>query len=48
MSAQFHVRCCDCGKYVRVKPVFGTLHVCLTDDEIEARRRVQPRRKPMK
>lgn len=26
-------RCCVCGKLVHDKPLFGTLHICLTDDE---------------
>lgn len=28
-------RCGYCGKMVRDKPIFGTLHVCMTDEERE-------------
>lgn len=28
-------RCCYCGKVVRInKPLFGSMHVCLTEEEI--------------
>jgi hypothetical protein len=35
------VRCPDCGKLVRDKPVLGSLHLCLTDQELAALRRRQ-------
>ena len=27
-------QCEMCGKVVRVKPILGTLHICLSDDEV--------------
>jgi hypothetical protein len=32
------VKCGDCGKIVRDKPLIGTLHVCLLPEEIAARK----------
>jgi len=31
--------CLDCGKWVKDKFLFGTLHVCLTPEELEAKQR---------
>jgi hypothetical protein len=33
------VKCPDCGKLVRDKPLLGTLHICLLPEEIEVVRR---------
>ena len=33
-------RCKDCGKIVQInKTIFGSLHFCLTDEEIEEKRK---------
>jgi len=33
--------CADCGKFIRVnKPVFGSLHFCLTDKERATKSRI--------
>lgn len=31
-------KCANCGKLVRLnKPLFGSMHLCLTDEEIKAK-----------
>lgn len=35
------VKCGVCGKDVRNKPVLGTMHFCLTDEEVRAKRRYE-------
>ena len=33
---RLYAQCPTCGKVVRFKAVFGTLHLCLTDEEVTA------------
>lgn len=34
VGGKWYGQCTDCGKIVRInKPIFGSLHVCLNDDE---------------
>jgi hypothetical protein len=39
VGGKLYARCQHCGSLVRVKPLFGTLHICLTDAEIAERHR---------
>lgn len=39
MGRRVYGRCYDCGELVRVdKPLLGSLHLCVTDEEAERRR----------
>ena len=43
MAGKLWARCPDCAKLVRLdKPLFGSLHICLTDEE-KAQKRVADR-----
>ena len=33
------ITCKDCGKWVKDKFIFGTLHICLTEAELAYKRR---------
>lgn len=35
------IQCLYCEKYVRDKRIFGTLHICLTPDEIKLKQEIE-------